>query len=241
MSLPAILERIAQIDQIVAPKPKPPASTAGGSVVRLPARAQLRASSAAPRSRRPAAAPAVAAGTEPAAPGPWPPPRARSASPSSRPAPTTARRSPSTAPPPRAAASARGAPTSPRGPRRRPASRSARPDRASARSAPCTAGRSAPAAPRPAGPGVQPNPGDLIVWGGQPHRHRGVRRRRRLDPHHRGQLLQRRLAAHLRARRRRRHGLRAARLSPARPRAVRQYSTKDPTAGLATPSRRASA
>jgi CHAP domain-containing protein len=31
MSLPAILERIAQIDQIVAPKPKPSASTAGSS------------------------------------------------------------------------------------------------------------------------------------------------------------------------------------------------------------------
>jgi hypothetical protein len=31
MSLPAILERIAQIDQIIAPKPKPSASTAGSS------------------------------------------------------------------------------------------------------------------------------------------------------------------------------------------------------------------
>ena len=31
MSLPAILERIAQIDQIVAPKPKPSASTTGSS------------------------------------------------------------------------------------------------------------------------------------------------------------------------------------------------------------------
>jgi hypothetical protein len=31
MSLPAILERIAQIDQIVAPKPKPSASSAGSS------------------------------------------------------------------------------------------------------------------------------------------------------------------------------------------------------------------
>ena len=184
-------------------------------VFRLPDRAQRR-HRARLLARGPGRCPAAAAGHGAAAPGPWPPPRARSASPSSRPAPTTAPRSPSTAPPPRAAASGPGAPTSPRGPRRRPASRSARPGRASARSAPSTAGPSAPAAPRRPAPACSPNPGDLIVWGGRAHRHRGVRRRRRLDPHDRGQLLQRRLAAHLRPRRRRRHGLRAARLSPAR-------------------------
>ena len=58
----------------------------------------------------------------------------------------------------------------------------------------------------PAGPGVRPNPGDLIVWGG---RHVGIVESVDADglhPYHRGQLVQRRLAAQLRARRRRRHG-----------------------------------
>ena len=56
-------------------------------------------------------------------------------------------------------------------------------------------GASAPAAPpRPAPACAQP--GRPHRLGRPPHRHRRVRRPRRLDPHHRGQLLQRRLAAH---------------------------------------------
>ena len=150
--------------------------------------------------------------------GPWPPPRARSASPSSRPAPTTAPRSPSTAPPRRAAASGRGAPTSPHGPRRRPASRSARPGRASARSARSTAGPSAPAAPRRPAPACSPTRATSSSGAGD---HIGIVESVDADGSihtiegNSSNAVSRRTYG---ARRRRRHGLRAARLS-ARPRA----------------------
>ena len=162
MSLPAILERIAQIDQIVSPKP--PASTGGASSSGLPDRAQRR-HPARLLARGPGRGPPRCAGDRRRRrPGRRPEPGR--ASPSSRPAPTTAPQiaqyrtatagsgvGPWCAYFTSWAAAQAGVPLGEAGQ-----------GFGSVSALYGWAQRTGRATP--AGPGVRPNPGDLIVWGG---------------------------------------------------------------------------